>query len=87
MARRLGSSDDEIAAVLAGDFTGFEPAWAAALSVADGMTVAAGVVDPGTWSRLAAHWQPEQMVEIVSVAAAFALFNRFANALEIPPTR
>ena len=86
MSRQLGSTDAEIDAVLAGDFTAFDPSWSAALAAANEMTNARGTIGAATYERLAAHWSAAEIVEIVSVAAAFAMFNRFANALEIPPT-
>ena len=86
MSRQLGSTDAEVAAVLEGDFTAFAPAWAAALVTASDMTTDGGRVGGETYERLVAHWSAAEIVEIVSVAAAFAMFNRFANALEIPPT-
>jgi alkylhydroperoxidase family enzyme len=87
LARRLGSTEGEIEAVLAGRFDGFAPAWSAALRAADRITSGDGRLERQDWSELTDHWQPAEIVEIVAVAAAFNLFNRFANALEIPPTR
>jgi AhpD family alkylhydroperoxidase len=37
-------------------------------------------------AALAGHWTAPQIVEITSVATAFSLFNRFADALNIPIT-
>lgn len=87
MARQLGSTDAEISAVLGGDFASFDAAWSAALAAGSEMTNGGGRLESATYDRLASHWSPAQIVEIISVAAAFGLFNRFANALEIPPTR
>ena len=39
-----------------------------------------------TFAALAEHWTAPQIVEITSVATAFSLFNRFADALNIPIT-
>ena len=51
------------------------------------MTPSRGRPSGSTWEALAAHWRESQIVELVSVAALFNYFNRFAEALEIPPTR
>ena len=87
MARRLGASDEQIAALRAGDLSTFEPAWAAAIAYAAQMTPTAPTVSGGAYERLASHWGPEQIVEITAVAALFNYFNRFALALEVPVTR
>lgn len=51
------------------------------------MTPQAARVDDATFATLRAHWSAAQVVEITAVVTLFAYFNRFANALEIPPTR
>ena len=51
------------------------------------MTPSRGRPSGPAWEALAAHWRESQIVELVSVAALFNYFNRFAEALEIPPTR
>ena len=87
MARRLGASDEQIAALSRGDVSGFPPAWAAALGYAAHMTPTGGTVGGDAYAALAAHWGPPQVVEITAVAALFNYFNRFAIALEVPVTR
>jgi alkylhydroperoxidase family enzyme len=51
------------------------------------MTPTPGVVPPETYHTLEQHWSPAQIVEITSVIGNFNFFNRFANALDIPPTK
>jgi len=51
------------------------------------MTPTPGRVPPEVFATLERHWSPAQIVEITSVICIFNFFNRFANALEIPPTR
>ena len=51
------------------------------------MTPSRGRPREAAWRALAGHWSESQIVELVSVAALFNYFNRFAEALEIPPTR
>jgi alkylhydroperoxidase family enzyme len=87
LARRLGGTDEQLAALATGDGSAFEPAWSAALDYAAEATRAGGAVADATFDTLRAHWTQSQIVEITAVIGLFNLFNRFANALEIPPTR
>ncbi len=64
-----------------------EPAWGSAFEFADVLTPTPGHVPDATFEHLAAHWNPAQIVEIVSVICLFNYFNRFALALAIPITR
>jgi alkylhydroperoxidase family enzyme len=87
LARRLGATDDQIGQLSRGDLNGFEDAWAAAFRVAEMMTAPGAQVPAAAYSALAAHWNPGQIVEIVAVIGLFNYFNRFAIALDIPPTK
>jgi alkylhydroperoxidase family enzyme len=87
LARRLGATDAELAAVTSGVLDGFGPAWRSALIAADDMTRGMGRISEDAFHALATHWSPEQIVEIVAVVGLFNYFHRFANALHIPPTR
>jgi alkylhydroperoxidase family enzyme len=87
LARRLGASNDQIAALAGSDVSRFEPAWAAALEYAAHMTPTGSTVSGDAYSALESHWAPAQVVEITAVAALFNYFNRFAIALEVPVTR
>jgi alkylhydroperoxidase family enzyme len=51
------------------------------------MTPTPGKVSARDYEALERHWSPAQIVEITSVICIFNFFNRFANALDIPPTR
>jgi alkylhydroperoxidase family enzyme len=51
------------------------------------MTQVGGHVEEDIFDELSSHWQSAQVVEITAVIALFNYFNRFANALEVPPTR
>lgn len=68
-------------------YGGFELAWRAAFEHADGMTPTRGHVRPEIYERLAALWNPAQIIEITAVIALFNYFNRFALALDVPVTR
>lgn len=87
MARRLGASADQLAALRAGDLSSVDPAWAAAIAYAAHMTPTGATVGGDAYAALAAHWNAGQIVEITAVAALFNYFNRFALALEIPVTK
>ena len=78
---------EQIAAMARGDLETFAPGWSAALRVAEVMTTQGGRVDDARFHALAEHWSPTQIVEIIAVIGLFNYFNRFANALDIPPTR
>lgn len=86
LARRVGAKDEQIEALAADDLSPFPPAWQAAFRYTDAMTLHAKV-DDETFARLAEHWNAAQIVEITAVVGLFNYFNRFANALDIPPTR
>ena len=51
------------------------------------MTKQGGNVPGEEYGTLATYWSAEQVVEIVSVIGLFNYFNRFAIALDIPPTK
>lgn len=87
LARRHGATEDELAALARGDLSGFAEPERAALALADAMTAGDGHVPAADVAAVSAHWSHAATVELVAVAAAFNLFNRFANALDIPPTR
>jgi alkylhydroperoxidase family enzyme len=87
LARRLGATDERISRLASGDLTNEEPSWAAALRASESMTAQRGEVPSDAYHELEAHWNPGQIVEIVAVIALFNYFNRFAIALDIPPTR
>jgi uncharacterized peroxidase-related enzyme len=87
LAKRLGATQAQIDAVGAGDLSDFAARWQAPLAVAAAMTADRGRVDDALYARLDADWTPAQIIEILSVIGAFNYFNRFANALCIPPTR
>jgi len=87
LARRLGATDailDEIGLAI---YRNLEPAWASALRYADAMTPTASVPSDTIFADLRSHWDSAQIVEITAVIGLFNYFNRFAIALEIPPTR
>ena len=87
MARRLGATQEMLDGVAAGSYTVLAPEWAAALEFADAMTPTGSTPDVASFARLASFWSAAQIIEITAVIGLFNYFNRFANALDIPPTR
>ncbi len=51
------------------------------------MAAPGGRVPEPLWAEVRAHWSETAVVELAAVAAAFSLFNRLANALEVEVTR
>jgi uncharacterized peroxidase-related enzyme len=86
LVKRLGGTDEQIEQACRSEYKAFDPAWAAALDYAAAVAAPGGHVSDAAYTRLAAHWEAAQIVEITAVCAAFSLFNRFANALQIPIT-
>lgn len=87
MARRLGATPDQIAALARSDLAGFEPAWAVALRAAETITSDRGDIPSALFADLERHWSAGEIVEIVAVISLFNYFNRFAIAFDIPPTK
>jgi alkylhydroperoxidase family enzyme len=87
LARRLGATDEQLAGLSRGETDAFPPEWSSALKVAELMTKQGGNVPGEEYGTLATYWSAEQVVEIVAVIGLFNYFNRFAIALDIPPTK
>ena len=87
MARRLGATDDQLAALGSGNHVLFGAAERAALAFADAMTPTGSSVPDAIFDELRTHWDAAQVVEITAVVALFNYFNRFAEALHVPVTR
>ena len=86
LAKKQGGTDAQLASLAEHDFSGFEPGWSAAFQYASEVAAPGGYVNDATFAALAEHWTAPQIVEITAVATAFSLFNRFADALNIPIT-
>ena len=87
MARRLGATTEQIAALGRGDVTGFQPAWSVAIQVAEIMTTDRGRIPAELYAALESHWSSGEIIEIIAVISLFNYFNRFAVGLDIPPTK
>lgn len=64
-----------------------EEAWSAAFRVAESMTHLGCRVSAEDFAALESQWNAGQIVEIVAVIGLFNYFNRFAIALDVPPTK
>ncbi len=86
MARRLGWTDEEIRTVA--DFANrpFDEKTKAALRLAATTTLNPRDVPDEVFDEAARHFDPGEIVEIVTVAGLFNYFNRFNNALRVEIT-
>ena len=80
-ARGAGLTDDEIVAVAA-DQGGRPPHEAALIRAADELHADATVSD-GTWTELAAHYDPPQLVELLFVVGQYTMLSMVANAAAV----
>jgi len=59
----------------------------AALRLAEIMTTSARDVDEALWDELQTHFDDGELVEIATVIGLFNFFNRYADALQILPSK
>ncbi len=64
-----------------------EPSWRAALEYADVVHRSGHDVSDELYHRLAAAWDPGQIVEITLVIGMTEYFNRFNDSLRVEPTQ
>ncbi len=64
-----GCSDDEIAAIRAGEFSAFPPAEVALLRMADAMADTPSNVSEDLFTELRRHYSEEQLIELAASAA------------------
>jgi len=87
LARRLGASEAELAALEQGDMSVFAPRERVALQFAAALTLDSNNVSDDLFAELRRHFDEGEIVEIAAVAGIFNYFNRFNNALQMEPTR
>lgn len=87
LAREAGASEDDLLAVADPGCASLSPAESAALRFADAMAGVGGRVPEPLFAEVRGHWSEGAVVEIAAVVAAFSLFNRLANSLEIEITK
>jgi alkylhydroperoxidase family enzyme len=90
LARQRGAPAELVAAIQdRGDpaaLERLEPGWRAALEYADAVHRSGHDVTDELYGRLAAAWDPGQIVEITLVIGMTEYFNRFNDALRVEPT-
>lgn len=89
MAKQLGVTEELLDALYHIDihrhlFTARE---LAALRFAEIMTTSARDVDEALWDELQLHFDDGELVEIATVIGLFNFFNRYADALQILPSK
>lgn len=87
MARRLGATDAEMAALEKGDLSVFGARERVALEFAETLTRDSNHVSDELFTELRRHFDEGEIVEVAAVAGIFNYFNRFNNALQMEPTR
>jgi alkylhydroperoxidase family enzyme len=87
LARRLGATEAELAALAKGDLAAFRARERAALKFAEELTRDSNNVPQELFAELRQHFSEGEIVEITAVAGIFNYFNRFNNALQMEPTR
>jgi alkylhydroperoxidase family enzyme len=87
LARRLGATEAELAALARGDLAAFGAPERAALKFAEELTRESNNVPQELFAELRQHFSEGEIVEITAVAGIFNYFNRFNNALQMEPTR
>jgi alkylhydroperoxidase family enzyme len=87
LARRLGASEAELAALATGDLSVFGPRERAALEFAEALTRDSNHVSAAVFGQLRRYFDEGEVIEIAAGAGIFNYFNRFNNALQMEPTR
>ena len=87
MAKQYGASDEKVAALLGFESSSLysEPE-KVALRAAECLRDSGRGLDDALYEDLVRHYTLVQVLEITAVATAFQFFNRFVDALRIPPT-
>jgi alkylhydroperoxidase family enzyme len=87
LARRLGATEAELAALENGDLSAFGARERAALEFAEKLTLDSNNVADEVFAALHEHFNEGEIIEIAAVAGLFNYFNRFNNALRVEPTK
>ena len=82
--RPLGLTEEQLRATVHG--TADDPAWTARQSLLVGLVDDlhdTGTVPDELWSKLAAHWEPPELVELLATVGFYHLVSFMANALGV----
>jgi alkylhydroperoxidase family enzyme len=87
LAKQYGASDEKVEALLSFESSPlFSEPEKVALRVAEQTRDSGLGLDGALYEDLARHYHTVQILEIIAVCTAFQFFNRFVDALRIPPT-
>jgi uncharacterized peroxidase-related enzyme len=86
LARRRGATPAQIASYDKFETGPFTEKEKAGFRYAGLLHESGHAVDDAAFAALSAHFGPQEIIELTSVAAAFAFFTRFNSALHIPVT-
>jgi alkylhydroperoxidase family enzyme len=87
LARRLGTTEAELAALEKGKMSRFAERERLALEFAEKLTTDSNGVSDELFRQLRSQFDEGEIVEIAAVAGIFNYFNRVNNALQMEPTR
>lgn len=87
MARRFGTTEEELAALERSDLTVFTLRERTALEFAEKLTLDSNQVGDDLFRELRSFFNEGEIIEIAAVAGIFNYFNRVNNALQMEPTR
>jgi alkylhydroperoxidase family enzyme len=88
LARRHGYTEDQVEHLA--DFrtrSDFSDKEKVALEFAERMTTNPQGIDEELWSRLRAHFDEGEVIELSAAIGLFNYFNRFNDALKMEPTK
>ena len=86
LAGRAGATQEEIEAARDGRYSAFDERERTALEYAAALTREPLGIDDAFFARVRSHFEEGGVVELSAVAGLFNYFNRFNNALRMPPT-
>lgn len=78
-----GLSDDEISAIISGDFTGFAPPEVALLGMADAMANTPSHVSDELYAELRRHFSEEELIELAATAALENYRARYNRVFDV----
>ncbi len=87
MAKRTGVTQEQLEALIDFESGPFDESEKAALRYGLQVTRDANAVSDELFADLSRHFDEGEIVEITCVVGIFAYFNRFNEALRVPPTQ
>jgi alkylhydroperoxidase family enzyme len=87
LARRYGATEEELSALEEVEQSSLPAAERDSILFAEKMTRDHRSIGDADIDRLRAHWETDQIVELLCVIGLFNYLNRFAEALALEPTK